>query len=103
MKVIESSTLTADRAWGALDICVMNGTSCRLHWTDKPYKWHVNDGEEVFAVMQGEVLMHVLGADGERARTLKASDIFYAQAGDEHFAEPVGEARILVIEKERCV
>jgi len=45
MKVIESGKFTADRAWGALDICVMNGTSCRLHWTDTPYKWHVNDGE----------------------------------------------------------
>lgn len=89
MKVIESSKFTAERAWGALDICVMNGTTCRLHWTDKPYRWHVNDGEEVFAVMQGEVRMHV-----------RAGDIFHAQAGDEHFAEPVGEARILVIEKE---
>ncbi len=54
MKVIESSKFTAAHAWGALDICVMNGTSCRLHWTDQPYKWHVNDGEEVFAVMHGE-------------------------------------------------
>jgi mannose-6-phosphate isomerase-like protein (cupin superfamily) len=81
----------------------MNGTSCRLHWTDKPYKWHVNDGEEVFAVMQGEVRMHVRGGEGERVLTLRAGDIFHAQAGDEHFAEPVGEARILVIEKEGSV
>ena len=81
----------------------MNGTSCRLHWTDKPYKWHVNDGEEVFAVMQGEVRMHVRGDGGEETLTLKAGDIFHAQAGDEHFAEPVGEARILVIEKEGSV
>jgi mannose-6-phosphate isomerase-like protein (cupin superfamily) len=92
MKVIESGKFTAERAWGALDICVMNGTSCRLHWT-----------EEVFAVMQGEVRMHVRGADGERTLTLRAGDIFHAQAGDEHFAEPVGEARILVIEKEGSV
>src|SRR5437763_10827760 len=99
MKVIESSKCTAERAWGALDICVMNGTSCRLHWTDAPYKWHVNDGEEVFAVMHGVVRMHVRDAQGERTVTLDAGDIFYAQAGDEHYAEPVGAARILVIEK----
>jgi mannose-6-phosphate isomerase-like protein (cupin superfamily) len=55
MKVIKSREFTADRAWGALDITTMNGVSCRLHWTDAPYKWHVNDGEEVFAVMQGQV------------------------------------------------
>ncbi|MDR5814737.1 MULTISPECIES: cupin domain-containing protein [unclassified Caballeronia] len=103
MKVIESGKFKAERAWGALDICVMNGTSCRLHWTDTPYKWHVNDGEEVFAVMQGEVRMHVRGPEGERVLTLRAGDIFHAQAGDEHCAEPVGEARILVIEKEGSV
>ncbi|MDR5755355.1 cupin domain-containing protein [Caballeronia sp. LZ035] len=103
MKVIESGKFKAERAWGALDICVMNGTSCRLHWTDTPYKWHINDGEEVFAVMQGEVRMHVRGPEGERVLTLRAGDIFHAQAGDEHCAEPVGEARILVIEKEGSV
>ncbi|MEZ2353904.1 cupin domain-containing protein [Caballeronia sp. RCC_10] len=103
MKVIESGKFTAERAWGALDICVMNGTSCRLHWTDAPYKWHVNDGEEVFAVMDGVVRMHVRDADGERTVTLHAGDILHAQAGDEHYAEPVGAARILVIEKEGSV
>jgi hypothetical protein len=47
MKVVKSREFTAERAWGALDITTMNGVSCRLHWTDAPYKWHVNDGEEV--------------------------------------------------------
>ena len=54
-KVIRSHLFTAERAWGALDITNMNGISVRLHWTDKPYKWHINDGEEVFAVMDGTV------------------------------------------------
>lgn len=48
---IRSAEFTADRAWGALDITNMNRTTVRLHWTDHPYQWHVNDGEEVFAVM----------------------------------------------------
>jgi len=30
----------------------------RLHWTDQPYKWHINDGEEVFVVLDGAVDMH---------------------------------------------
>ena len=34
---------------------------------------------------------------------LKAREIFYAEVGDEHFAGPVGEARILVIEREVSV
>ena len=55
---IRSAEFTAPRAWDALDIANMNGTTVRLHWTDQPYKWLVNDGEEVFAVMDGEVDMH---------------------------------------------
>ncbi|CAB0528904.1 hypothetical protein CIP101352_02193 [Corynebacterium diphtheriae] len=33
-------------------------TSVRLHWTDQPYKWHVNDGEEVFVFLDAVVDMH---------------------------------------------
>jgi len=84
-KVIQSQHFKAERAWGALDITNMNGISVRLHWTDKPYKWHINDGEEVFAVMDD------------------TGDIFYAGIGTEHVAHPQGEARILVIEKEDSI
>lgn len=103
MNVIEGGKFTAERAWGAHDICVMNGISVRLHWTDAAYDWHVNDGEEAFVVLQGSVRMHVRDTHGERAVMLSVGDIFHAQVGDEHFAEPVGEARILVIEKEGSV
>ena len=56
--IIRAAEFTAERAWGARSIANLNGTTVRLHWTDRPYKWHVNDGEEVFAVMDGEVDMH---------------------------------------------
>lgn len=58
MRVIRSKDFTATRAWEADDIANMDGTTVRLHWTDQPYKWHVNDGEEVFAVLDGTVDMH---------------------------------------------
>jgi mannose-6-phosphate isomerase-like protein (cupin superfamily) len=103
MKVVKSSEFTTDRAWGALDIATMNGITCRLHWTDAPYKWHVNDGEEVFVVMHGHVRMRVRRGGVEEELMLDAGDIFHAQSGDEHVAEPVGIARILVIEKEGSV
>jgi hypothetical protein len=45
----------------------MNGITTRLHWTDQPYRWHVNDGEEVFAV-------------------LETGDVFFADVGSEHVA-----------------
>ena len=46
MKIIRAKSFTADRAWGALDIANMGGITTRLHWTDQPYRWNVNDGEE---------------------------------------------------------
>lgn len=103
MKIIRSQNYTAERAWGALDICNLNGTTVRLHWADSPYKWHVNDGEEVFAVMDGKVNMHYKEDGKAQCVELNSGDIFFASIGTEHFAEPLGEARILVIEKEGSV
>ena len=101
--IIRAAEFTAERAWGACSIANLNGITVRLHWTDRPYKWHVNDGEEVFAVMDGEVDMHYRENGEERVARLQSGDIFYADIGAEHVAHPRGEARILVIEKEGSV
>lgn len=103
MKVIRSKDFTATRAWGAEDIANMDGTTVRLHWTDQPYKWHVNDGEEVFAVLDGTVDMHYRESGIEQVVTLRVGDVFFAGVGCEHVAHPRGEARILVIEREGSV
>ena len=100
LKIIRSRTFTAERPWGALDIANMRGITTRLHWTDQPYKWHVNDGEEVFAVLDGRVEMRYREAGEERSAMLETGDVFYASVGTEHVAHPVGEARILVVESE---
>lgn len=103
MRVIRSKNFTATRAWGADEIANMDGTTVRLHWTDKPYKWHVNDGEEVFAVLDGTVDMHYRESGIENIVTLEVGDVFFAGNGCEHVAHPRGEARILVIEREGSV
>lgn len=100
MKIVRSKEFRADRPWGALDIACMNGITTRLHWTDQPFRWHVNDGEEVFAVLDGRVEMHYRESGAEYRTTLEAGDIFHAQLGCEHMAHPLGEARILVVEHE---
>lgn len=100
MKVFRASTFTADKAWGAIDIANMDGVTTRLHWTDQPYKWHINDGEEVFAVLAGRVEMKYrddLGA--EQSSVLETGDVFFASAGTAHVAYPIGEARVLVVER----
>ena len=99
MKVIRSREFTADRPWGAIDIANVDGASIRLHWTDAPYRWHVNDGEEVFAVLDGVVDMHYRERSVEKAVVLHAGDVFFAESGCEHVAHPRGVARILVVEK----
>lgn len=100
MRIIKSREFTADRAWGAMDIASMNGISTRLHWTNQPYRWHVNDGEEVFVVLDGRVEMFYRVDGQEKYSILQAGDIFHASVGTEHVAHPIGEARILVVEKE---
>ena len=103
MRVIRSKDFTAARAWGADEIANMGGTTTRLHWTDQPYKWHVNDGDEVFAVLDGTVDMHYRESGIEQVVTLEVGDVFFAGEGCEHVAHPRGEARILVVEHEGSI
>jgi mannose-6-phosphate isomerase-like protein (cupin superfamily) len=75
----------------------------RPHWTDQPYKWHVNDGREVFVVLDGAVEMHYREGTAEKVQRLGPGDLMSADPGDEHVAHPVGPARILVVEKKGSV
>lgn len=99
MEVIKSKKFTAPKAWGAIDVANMDGITTRLHWTDRPYKWHVNDGQEVFVVLDGKVEMFYRLDGVESSVLLDVGDIFYASVGTEHVAHPLGEARVLVVEK----
>ena len=103
MRFILPKDFTADRAWGALPIANMNGVTTKLHWTDQPYHWHINDGEEVFVVLDGVVDMHYRDGGQEMIKRMAVGDIFYASLGTEHVAHPLGEVRVLVIEKEGSV
>jgi len=103
MEFHDPKDFTGERAWDARDIAEIEGATVRLHWTDKPYKWHVNDGEEVFVVLDGAVAMHYRADGVEHVHAMKAGDICHAHAGDEHVAHPYGPARILVIEKKGSV
>ena len=99
----DTRTFRAERAWGARDIAEIDGATVRLHWTDRPYEWHVNDGAEVFVVLAGRVDMHYRLGGEEQIVTLGEGDMFVADTGDEHVAHPIGEARILVIEQKGSI
>ena len=99
----DAKTFRTVKAWGARDIAEIDGATVRLHWTDRPYIWHVNDGREVFVVLEGVVEMHYRLGQVEKVERLVAGDIMSVEAGDEHVAHPVGDARILVVEKKGSV
>lgn len=103
MRFLDAADFTADRPWGALDIAEIDPATIRLHWTDRPYVWHVNDGPEVFVVLDGAVDMHYREDGAERVVRLTPGRICHAEAGDEHVARPAPEARILVIERRGSV
>jgi mannose-6-phosphate isomerase-like protein (cupin superfamily) len=103
MKFIKPKEFTGSRPWDALEIANMNGIVTKLHWTDSPYKWHINDGEEVFVVLDGAIEMHYKSEGKELMKKLGPGEIFYVSIGTEHVAKPIGEVRILVIEKEGSV
>lgn len=103
MRHIKPADFTGEKAWDALDIEKIANATVRLHWTDKPYIWHVNDGAEVFILLDGRVDMHVRLGGTKKIIQLEPGDIFHAEAGDEHKAVPLTEARILVIETEGSI
>lgn len=99
MKLLDAAEFTAERAWGAIDLIGIEDATVRLHWTNEPYAWHVNDGPEVFVVLDGTVDMHYRTGGEERVETLTPGRICVAEIGDEHVARPRPEARILVVEQ----
>lgn len=101
MPIIHQNTQTfrAPKAWGARPLAEIEGATVRLHWTDQPYRWHVNDGVEAFVVLHGEVEMRWRANGTEEQVLLQSTDVFIAGEGDEHCAYPRGEARILVVER----
>ncbi len=98
--VQDTASFRASGAWGARDLALIGGASVRLHWSNEPYHWHKNDESEVFCVIAGNVNMRYRADGNEHVVLLGTGDIFIAEAGDEHVAHPVGEARILVIERQ---
>ncbi len=103
VRFIDAHDFTADRPWGARDMAAIDDATLRLHWTDSAYPWHVNDGPEVFVVLDGAVDMHYRQAGAEYVEHLVPGRICYCEPGDEHRAIPVPEARILVIERRGSV
>lgn len=103
MRFVTAKEFTAKRPWAALDIVEIDHATVRLHWSDQPYIWHVNDGPEVFVVLDGVVDMHYRQGGVEYTERLTPGTICFAEPDDEHVAHPVGAARILVVERKGSI
>ncbi|MGC8466028.1 MAG: cupin [Acidimicrobiales bacterium] len=99
MRFVDSTQFEGSSPWDALDVLTIDSASVRLHWTDQPYHWHVNDGPEVFVVLDGQIDMHYCESGVEQQHRLSPGVICLVEPGDEHVAHPVGVARILVVER----
>lgn len=97
--LLRGARYTADRPWGSTVVARFGDLEASVHWADAGYPWHVNDGDELFVVLDGTVEMHwrAPGGDAQTA-TLAAGDVWSGKAGVEHRAIPHGEARVLVLE-----
>jgi len=82
MRFLDASTFVADGPWGALDITEIDHATVRLHWTDQPYLWHVNDRPEVFVVLDGAVDMHYRHDGLESVERLTPGRICIAEPGE---------------------
>lgn len=78
MKFFSPKEFTGANAWDAISIANMSGITTRLHWTDQPYKWHINDGQEVFVVLNGAVDMHYRKEGIEHVSRMGVGDVFQA-------------------------
>ena len=99
MEIVDARKFTAERPWGSRGLIAMGDHAARLHWTDQPYRWHDNTGDEVFVVLDGVVDMHYADSSGEHVVALHPGQLAVIRAGERHVAHPRGPARILVIER----
>ena len=99
MRFVDAADHEGSRPWEALDLAMISGATVRLHWTDAPCRWHVNDGLEAFVVLDGMVDMHYRIDGVVKVERLTPGRICTVDEGDEHVAHPVGPARILVVEQ----
>ncbi len=102
MQRFDSASLQGPVDWSGPTLAPIAGASVKLRWINSAFRWHRNDGAELFCVLDGEVDMHVRSAPGDTANVVRLGpgQMVLIEEGEEHVAEPLGEARILVVEQE---
>lgn len=102
MKRIDAAALAGPADWSGPTFTGIGGAAVKLRWINSAFRWHRNDGPELFLVLDGTVDMHVrAGDDGPVEEVpLGPGQGVWIEDREEHVAHPRGEARILVVERE---
>ncbi|MEQ8693980.1 MAG: cupin [Gammaproteobacteria bacterium] len=100
MQRFDINQLTGPADWTGPTYTGFGEAAVKLRWIKDPYEWHRNDGAEVFLVLDGAVDMHVR-RPGEVVvvERLRPGQMLLIEDGEEHIAYPLGEARVLVVER----
>lgn len=99
MRLYHGASFEEATSWTGPLVATIDDVAVKLRWTETPYIWHTNTGQEIFVVLDGVVDMHVRTESGENVIALETGDVFHVEEGDEHVAHPRGPARILVVER----
>jgi mannose-6-phosphate isomerase-like protein (cupin superfamily) len=105
MQTYDIASLSGPVAWSGPTLTGIGNAAVKLRWIDAPFRWHRNDGPELFLVLDGEVDMHVRSEPGAAAEVIRLGpgQMMWIEDGEEHIAHPLGEARILVVEEEGAI
>jgi mannose-6-phosphate isomerase-like protein (cupin superfamily) len=105
MRRYDIASLTGPEDWSGPTLTGIGDAAVKLRWINAPFRWHRNDGPELFLVLDGKVDMRVRFSPGAEAEVVRLGpgQMVWIEEGDEHIAHPRGEARVLVVEKEEPV
>ena len=102
MQRFDIAQLSGPADWSGPTFAGFGGDAAvKLRWINGAYKWHRNEGAEVFLVLEGEVDMHVKRSDNDQpsVERLGPGQMLLIEVGEQHIAYPRGEARVLVVER----
>lgn len=100
MQRFDIRDLIGPNDWSGPTFTGFGEAAVKLRWIKDAYRWHRNDGAEVFLVLDGAVDMHIRSGEGRNVsiERLGPGQMLLIEHGEEHIAYPAGEARVLVVE-----